>query len=62
VVVVIAFTIGIVVSFSDTLPELLFSLSVAYALSGYVYGFVRALGRRRAARAGLSGPAGRDPS
>ena len=50
VVVVIAFTIGIVVSFSNTLPELLFGLSVAYAVSGYVYGSMRYLERRRAAR------------
>jgi CDP-diacylglycerol--serine O-phosphatidyltransferase len=50
VVVVIAFTIGIVVSFSNTLPELLFGLSVSYAISGYVYGTMRYLERRRAAR------------
>jgi CDP-diacylglycerol--serine O-phosphatidyltransferase len=50
VVVVIAFTIGIVVSFSDTLPELLFGLSVAYAVSGYIYGAIRFVERRRARR------------
>lgn len=50
VVVVIAFTIGIVVSFSNTLPELLFGLSVAYAASGYGYGAMRYFERRRAAR------------
>jgi CDP-diacylglycerol--serine O-phosphatidyltransferase len=50
VVVVIAFTIGIVVSFSNTLPELLFGLSVSYAASGYVYGTMRYFERRRAAR------------
>ena len=50
VVVVIAFTIGIVVSFSNTLPELLFGLSVAYALSGYIHGALRIAGRRRGAR------------
>jgi CDP-diacylglycerol---serine O-phosphatidyltransferase len=49
VVVVIAFTIGIVVSFSDTLPELLFGLFVCYAASGYVYGAMRGLERRRSA-------------
>jgi CDP-diacylglycerol--serine O-phosphatidyltransferase len=51
VVVVIAFAIGIVVSFSDTLPELLFGLFVSYAVSGYAYGFYRRLERRRQARA-----------
>lgn len=48
VVVVIALTIGIVVSFSSTLPELLFGLSVAYAISGYVIGFMQWIQRRRA--------------
>jgi CDP-diacylglycerol--serine O-phosphatidyltransferase len=64
VVVVIAFTIGIVVSFSNTLPELLFGLSVAYAVSGYVYGTMRHLERRRAARLRIppkSGPGDRGP-
>jgi len=60
VVVVIAFTIGIVVSFSDTLPELLFGLSVSYAASGYVYGAVRGIERRRAARAVAAARADRD--
>jgi CDP-diacylglycerol--serine O-phosphatidyltransferase len=60
VVVVIAFTIAIVVSFSDTLPELLFGLSVAYAGSGYVYGFMRRIGRRRAGRAEEPAPGKRD--
>jgi CDP-diacylglycerol--serine O-phosphatidyltransferase len=60
VVVVIAFTIAIVVSFSDTLPELLFGLSVAYAGSGYVYGFLRGIGRRRAGRVGEPAPGKRD--
>ncbi|MCC6533198.1 MAG: CDP-diacylglycerol--serine O-phosphatidyltransferase [Burkholderiales bacterium] len=50
VVVVIAFTIGIVVSFSDTLPELLFGLSVSYATSGYVIWVWRFLHGRRGAR------------
>lgn len=50
VVVVIAFTIGIVVSFSNTFPELLFGLSVAYAISGYVYWVMQWFQRRRAAR------------
>lgn len=50
VVVVIAFTIGIVVSFSNTFPELLFGLSVAYALSGYVFWVMRWWQRRRARR------------
>jgi hypothetical protein len=58
--VVIAFTIAIVVSFSDTLPELLFGLSVAYAGSGYVYGFIRWIGRRRAGRAEEPAPGKRD--
>jgi CDP-diacylglycerol--serine O-phosphatidyltransferase len=56
VVVVLAFTIGIVVSFSNTLPELLFGLSVAYALSGYVYGVLRIFARRRAARLRIPPP------
>jgi len=47
VVVVIAFAIGIVVSFSSTLPELLFGLSVAYAVSGYVLWVWRFLTRKR---------------
>lgn len=51
VVVVIALTIGIVVSFSSTLPELLFGLSVAYAISGYVIGSMQWIQRRRARRA-----------
>jgi CDP-diacylglycerol--serine O-phosphatidyltransferase len=51
VVVVIALTIGVVVSFSSTLPELLFGLSVAYAVSGYVIGCIQWLHRRRARRA-----------
>jgi len=51
VVVVIAVTIGIVVSFSSTLPELLFGLSVAYAISGYVFWVMRWVQRRRAAPA-----------
>jgi CDP-diacylglycerol--serine O-phosphatidyltransferase len=50
VVVVIALTIGIVVSFSSTLPELLFGLSVAYAISGYVIGVMQWIQRRRARR------------
>lgn len=50
VVVVIALTIGIVVSFSSTLPELLFGLSVAYAMSGYVLWVMRWFERRRAGR------------
>jgi CDP-diacylglycerol--serine O-phosphatidyltransferase len=50
VVVVIAFTIGIVVSFSSTLPELLFGLSVAYAVSGYVIWVMQWIQRRRAKR------------
>lgn len=51
VVVVIALTIGIVVSFASTLPELLFGLSVAYAISGYVIGCMQWVQRRRARRA-----------
>jgi len=47
VVVVIAFTIGIVVSFANTLPEILFGLSVAYAVSGYLYWFLRLFQRKR---------------
>ena len=50
VVVVIAFTIGIVVSFSSTLPELLFGLSVAYAVSGYVFWVMQWFHRRRERR------------
>ena len=46
----VAFTIGIVVSFSNTFPELLFGLSVAYAISGYVFGVTRWFQRRRAGR------------
>ena len=41
VVVVIAFAIGIIVSFASTLPEILFGLSVSYALSGYVLWIAR---------------------
>ncbi len=50
VVVVIAFTIGIVVSFSSTLPELLFGASLAYAVSGYVFWVMQGLQRRRERR------------
>jgi CDP-diacylglycerol--serine O-phosphatidyltransferase len=50
VVVVIAFTIGIVISFASTLPELLFGLSVAYAISGYIFGGIRWFQRRRTGR------------
>lgn len=52
VVVVIAVTIGIVVSFSSTLPELLFGLSVSYAISGYVIWVLQWIQRRRARHAG----------
>jgi CDP-diacylglycerol--serine O-phosphatidyltransferase len=48
VVVVIAFAIGIVVSFASTLPELLFGLSVSYALSGYALWVWRLIQRKRA--------------
>ena len=58
VVVVIAFTIGAVVSFANTLPELLFTLSVSYAVSGYMYGVKRHFERRRAARLGIPPQAG----
>jgi CDP-diacylglycerol--serine O-phosphatidyltransferase len=51
VVVVIAFTIGTVVSFASTLPEILFGLSVAYALSGYALWFMRLFQRKRPADA-----------
>jgi len=65
VVVVIAFTIGIVVSFSSTLPELLFGLSVAYAVSGYVFWvlqwFQRRGERRRPQGAGKGGEQSRSP-
>lgn len=54
VVVVIAVTIGIVVSFSSTLPELLFGLSVAYAISGYVLWVMRWFTQRRAGRVATS--------
>ena len=47
VVVVIAFTIGIVVSFASTLPEILFGLSVAYAVSGYLFWLLRLFQRKR---------------
>jgi len=50
VVVVIAFTIGVVVSFANTLPELLFGLSVAYAVSGYALWVQRFVAARRARR------------
>lgn len=58
VVVVIAFTIGIVVSFSSTLPELLFGLAVAYAISGYVIGVMQWIQRRRARRNSPPGESG----
>jgi CDP-diacylglycerol--serine O-phosphatidyltransferase len=53
VVVVIAFTIGIVIVFASTLPELLFGLFVAYAISGYILWVMRWFQRRRARRAAL---------
>jgi CDP-diacylglycerol--serine O-phosphatidyltransferase len=46
VVVVIAFTIGTVVSFASTLPEILFGLSVSYAVSGYVLWILRLFQRK----------------
>jgi CDP-diacylglycerol--serine O-phosphatidyltransferase len=49
VVVVIAAAIGVVVSFASTLPEILFGLSVFYALSGYVLWVVRAFQRKSTA-------------
>ena len=52
VVVVIAFAIGIVLSFSSTLPEMLFILfTVAYAVSGYVLRLCAHLERRRSGAA-----------
>jgi CDP-diacylglycerol---serine O-phosphatidyltransferase len=56
VVVVIAFAIGAVVSFANTLPELLFGLSVVYGLSGYALWIWRFMHRPRRGPPASSAP------
>jgi CDP-diacylglycerol--serine O-phosphatidyltransferase len=46
VVVLIAFSVVIVVQMADNLPELLFSIFLLYALSGYVMWIARRVKRR----------------
>jgi CDP-diacylglycerol--serine O-phosphatidyltransferase len=56
VVVAIAMGLVFLIVFSSTLPEMLFLLFTAYALSGYVLWAMRAINRRRAARHPLQPP------